>query len=239
MDESLASEEAEEETTPEPEEEEEQKEDPEAERNRAFAAMRRENRSLRQELDAVRQQIAALQKPAEKEEDAYDAFPVEDDAYLKAGDVKRLVQATVKKSLPKQGTDKAMLADILNASEALAQLRHSDYAEVVEGFREELDDDPAVQAFIIGAPGTHMNAGERLYQFALMKRGQAGGSRRETIEAVVNKKKKPATMGVVSKKTASSSFSPVGKTMDEVREFRKKHPDEYEKVMKKLESGTA
>jgi hypothetical protein len=228
MDESLASDEPVEEPVEEETEEteevvEEQDETKEQVKNlnRAFAEMRRENKRLREEVDSLRKP-----KAEEKEEE----FPVDDEAYLKAGDVKKLVKFYNKSAAPKQ--DRTVLADTLNASEQLAMLRHDDYAEVVEEFRAELDDDPSLQAFIIGTPGTHMNAGERLYQFALMRRGQNdGGSRKETIEAVVNKKKKPATMGLSSKKTGSTAFSPVGKTLDEIRAFKKKNPDAYEKAM--------
>lgn len=233
MDESLASEEAaeeetQEETAEETVEEEKEKEDKGqvANLNRAVAAMRRENKLLREELNTFRQQQA---RP--KEEEA-DPFPVDDEAYLKAGDVKKLVQGIVKKSAPSPAVNRELLADILSASEAIAMIRHEDYAEVVEEFREELDDDPNIQAFVIGKPGTHMNAGERLYQFALMRKGQNGsGTRKATIDAVVNRQKKPATMGVTSKKASSTAFNPVGKTLDEIREFKKKNPDAYKKAM--------
>lgn len=239
VDESLPSEEEEEkeEETEETEEvEEEEVEEEQKPSDRAFANMRRENRRMKEQINILMQQVRGTQKPEKGEEDE---FAADDESYLKAGDIKKLVDSRVRKMAPSQKPDKAVLEDMLNASEAIAMIRHSDYAEVVEDFREELDDDPSLQAFIVGTPGTHMNAGERMYQFALMRKGQGSGSRKQTIEAVVSHKKKPATMGAVSKKSPSSAFNFTGKTVDEIREFKKKNPDKYAEAVKKLEGGTA
>lgn len=236
MDESLASEEAPEEEAPEetaeesPEEPEEEQgeEEPDnqvANLNKAVSGLRRELRKLREENIILR-----AQKQPEKEEEP----EAPDEGYLTAGQVKKLVQKMVEKGIPKQDSLDSIRVEMLNASEEFARSKHADYVEVTEGVKGELEDDPGLKMFIVGNPGTWMNAAERLYQYGLMKRGQSGknGNRKKTIDAIVKKGAKPATMGLQSKKSPSQKGQDIS-TMD-IEEYRaavKKNPDLAKKIL--------
>ena len=239
MDESLASEEQ----TAEPEEEqaeapaeepeeepaEETEEEDESRQGRAFARMRRENRQLREELLLLKAQAGR------KEEEKEPELP--DDGYLTAGQVKQYVQQMVAK-VPKPDTDGMTRTEILNLSESIAKMAHSDYAEVTNPVKEMFEEDPGLREFIIGKPGTYGTAAERLYQFGLMrknlssKRTGDNGNRKKTIDAIVKEGKKPATMGLQSKKAPSQKAVDIANMdIDQYRAAVKKNPDLAKKVL--------
>lgn len=235
MDESLASEEEEvDEGSEEQREEEQSEETTETEGdgqienlNRAMAGLRRELKILREENRTMRDELRTKKETTEEEEEVEDAA-----GYYTKGEIHKLIRDSLK-AVPKNNEAiNAVRTEIINASEDRAREKYPDFDEVFEAIRDDLDD-PVLAHYITGTPGQWFGAAERAYRYGLTKlgRSKADPNRKRTLESIVTQKKKPATMGVQSKKSAVQTGDPRKMSLDEMREMKKTNPAGYRKMI--------